>query len=114
MRRWRPISCLLPTRSKSTIRTASRCRGDCTTAAASCCASSESSYDPTDASAAYHFIESKLKHNEYVTGLIHIDESRGTEFHKLNKTSSVPLNRIPYEKLSPGSAALGKLMGRYR
>lgn len=72
------------------------------------------SYDPTDASEAYHFIESKLKHNEYVTGLIHIDESRGTEFHKLNKTSSVPLNRIPYEKLSPGSAALGKLMGRYR
>jgi hypothetical protein len=24
------------------------------------------------------------------------------------------LNRIPYEKLSPGSAALEKLLGRYR
>jgi 2-oxoglutarate ferredoxin oxidoreductase subunit beta len=73
-----------------------------------------SSYDPTNASAAYDFIEDKLKQNEYVTGLIHIDESATTEFHTLNKTTAVPLNRIPYEKLSPGSAALDKLMGRYR
>ena len=34
------------------------------------------SYDPTDRSAAYGFIEAKLKQNEYVTGLIHIDEIR--------------------------------------
>jgi 2-oxoglutarate/2-oxoacid ferredoxin oxidoreductase subunit beta len=72
------------------------------------------SYDPTDRSAAYGFIEAKLKHNEYVTGLIHIDESGSTEFHTLNKSSAVPLNQIPYEKLSPGSAALEKLLGRYR
>ena len=37
-----------------------------------------------------------------------------TNFTHLNKTSAVPLNRIPYEKLSPGSAALEKLLGRYR
>ncbi|MDP9014613.1 MAG: 2-oxoacid:ferredoxin oxidoreductase subunit beta [Pseudomonadota bacterium] len=72
------------------------------------------SYDPTDRAAATSYIEGKLRQNEYVTGLIHIDESGGTEFHTLNKTSSVPLNRIPYQKLSPGSAALQKLMGRYR
>src|ERR1700728_2326220 len=72
------------------------------------------SYDPTDRSAAYGFIEAKLKQNEYVTGLIHIDESGSTEFHTLNKSSAVPLNRIPYEKLSPGKAALDKLLGRYR
>ena len=72
------------------------------------------SYDPTDRSAAYAFIEGKLKQNEYVTGLIHIDESGTTEFHTLNKSSAVPLNRIPYEKLSPGGAALEKLLGRYR
>jgi 2-oxoglutarate/2-oxoacid ferredoxin oxidoreductase subunit beta len=72
------------------------------------------SYDPTDRSAAYGFIEEKLKKNEYVTGLIHINEDVSHEFHNLNKTSSVPLNRIPYEKLSPGSAALEKLLGRYR
>ncbi|HMK85697.1 MAG TPA: 2-oxoacid:ferredoxin oxidoreductase subunit beta [Steroidobacteraceae bacterium] len=72
------------------------------------------SYDPTDRSAAYYFIEQKLKQNEYVTGLIHIDESGSTEFHALNKTSKVPLNRIPYETLSPGSARLEKLLERYR
>jgi 2-oxoglutarate ferredoxin oxidoreductase subunit beta len=72
------------------------------------------SYDPTDAAAAYNFIEGKLKQNEYVTGLIHINEAGSTEFHAGNNTSAVPLNRIPYEKLSPGRAALEKLMGRYR
>ena len=101
-------------RSRSIIRSASRYRCSCTTAAAWCCASSDASYDPTDRSAAYTFIEGKLKHKEYVTGLIHIDESSTTEFHTLNKSSPAPLNRIPYEKLSPGSAALDKLMGRYR
>ncbi len=37
-----------------------------------------------------------------------------TEFHNLNHTAEAPLNSIPFEKLSPGRAALDKLMGRYR
>ena len=65
-------------------------------------------------SAAYNYIETKLKHNEYVTGLIHIDEKDSTEFHNLNHTAAAPLNSIPYEKLAPGRAALDKLMARYR
>lgn len=72
------------------------------------------SYDPTDRSAAYAYIESKLKHHEYVTGLIHINENSATEFHSLNHTAKTPLNSIPFEKLNPGRAALDKLMGRYR
>jgi 2-oxoglutarate/2-oxoacid ferredoxin oxidoreductase subunit beta len=72
------------------------------------------SYDPRDRSAAYAFIEAKLKNQEYVTGLIHIEESGSTEFHTLNQTVATPLNQIPPEKLIPGSAALAKLMGRYR
>jgi 2-oxoglutarate/2-oxoacid ferredoxin oxidoreductase subunit beta len=71
-------------------------------------------YDPTDRAAAYDFIEGKLKQNEYVTGLIHIEESGETEFHTLNRSTATPLNRLPYDKLSPGRAALGKLMERYR
>jgi len=71
-------------------------------------------YDPKDRTAAYNYIENKLKQNEYVTGLIHIDDADGTEFHKLNQTSQLPLNSIPFEKLSPGKAALEKLMNRYR
>ena len=72
------------------------------------------SYDATDRTAAYSFIENKIKQHEYVTGLIHIDETGSSEFHTLNKTSITPLSHIPYEKLSPGSGALDKLMGRYR
>ncbi len=74
----------------------------------------DANYDPTDRSAAYHFIETKMKNREYVTGLIHIDESSTTEFHTLNKTSKTPLNRLPYEKLGPGSAMLEKLQARWR
>jgi len=74
----------------------------------------DASYDPTDRSAAYHFVETKIANHEYVTGLIHIDESSTTEFHTLNKTSKVPLNRLPFEKLSPGNAALEKLQARWR
>jgi len=72
------------------------------------------SYDPTDRSAAYAYIEAKLKKHEYVTGLIHIDENSTTEFHTLNHSATLPLNSIPFEKLTPGSAALDKLMNRYR
>jgi 2-oxoglutarate ferredoxin oxidoreductase subunit beta len=71
-------------------------------------------YDPGDRAAAYSYIEKKLKQNEYVTGLIHLDKSDSTEFHNLNQTSRTPLNSIPFEKLSPGAAELEKLMGRYR
>ncbi|HLW22940.1 MAG TPA: 2-oxoacid:ferredoxin oxidoreductase subunit beta [Steroidobacteraceae bacterium] len=74
----------------------------------------DANYDPTDRGAAYAYIEGKLKHNEYVTGLIHINESSSTEFHTVNRTSQTPLNRVPFERLTPGSAALEKLMARYR
>jgi len=72
------------------------------------------SYDPSDRTAAYSYIEKRLRQNEYVTGLIHIDESDSTELHNLNQTSKTPLNSIPFEKLNPGAAALDKLMARYR
>jgi 2-oxoglutarate/2-oxoacid ferredoxin oxidoreductase subunit beta len=72
------------------------------------------SYDPRDRVAASAYVEAKLAGNEYVTGLIHINENAGNEFHQLNHTAAMPLNRIPYEKLVPGRAALDKLMARYR
>jgi 2-oxoglutarate ferredoxin oxidoreductase subunit beta len=71
-------------------------------------------YDPSDRTAAYNYIENKLKQNEYVTGLIHIDANDQTELHNLNKTPQTPLNAIPFSRLSPGAAALDKLMARYR
>jgi 2-oxoglutarate/2-oxoacid ferredoxin oxidoreductase subunit beta len=74
----------------------------------------DSSYDPSDRAAAYNYIEGKLKEGEYVTGLIHVGEGSASELHAVNRTAATPLNQLPYERLSPGAAALGKLMTRYR
>jgi 2-oxoglutarate/2-oxoacid ferredoxin oxidoreductase subunit beta len=71
-------------------------------------------HDPTDRSAAYAYVEERLRRGEHVTGLIHVDEHSTNEFHDVNQTSDTPLNRLPYEKLSPGAATLAKLMARYR
>jgi 2-oxoglutarate ferredoxin oxidoreductase subunit beta len=71
-------------------------------------------YDPSDRTAAYGYIERKLKDGEYVTGLIHAGDGSASELHAANRTSATPLNRLPFERLSPGSTALAKLMARYR
>ncbi len=71
-------------------------------------------YDPSDRAAAYSYIERKLKDGEYVTGLIHAGDGSASELHAVNQTAATPLNRLPYERLTPGAAALGKLMARYR
>jgi len=72
------------------------------------------SYDPSDRGKAYDYIADKLKGGEYVTGLIHVRDGSVSELHAANKTASLPLNKIPYERLSPGAPALAKLMSRYR
>jgi 2-oxoglutarate/2-oxoacid ferredoxin oxidoreductase subunit beta len=74
----------------------------------------DGSHDPADRSLAYAYVEERLKRGEHVTGLIHINENSSNEFHDVNRTSATPLNRLPYETLSPGSATLTKLMSRYR
>ena len=55
----------------------------------------------------------KQSQGEYVTGLIYIDE-HSPEFHSVNATSSVPLNQLPYEKLTPGNGSMSKILSRYR
>jgi 2-oxoglutarate ferredoxin oxidoreductase subunit beta len=71
-------------------------------------------YDPTDRTAAYHYVDEKLRQNEHVTGLIYVDPSGGSEMHAANDSSATPMNQLPYSRLSPGSATLGKIMSRYR
>jgi 2-oxoglutarate/2-oxoacid ferredoxin oxidoreductase subunit beta len=70
-------------------------------------------YDPTNRDKAFSYLREKLALGEYVTGLIHIDET-SPEFHSVNVTSTVPLNQLPYEKLTPGNKAMEKILGRYR
>jgi 2-oxoglutarate ferredoxin oxidoreductase subunit beta len=70
-------------------------------------------YDPTDRAAASAYIQEHMKQGEYLTGLLHMEPSQ-REFHELNGTPDDPLNSVPYEKLSPGSKGLDKILGRYR
>jgi hypothetical protein len=54
-----------------------------------------------------------MKAGEYLTGLLYV-EANEREFHDLNNTPETALNKVPYEKLSPGSKALEKILARYR
>ena len=73
----------------------------------------QAGYDPTDRGAASASIQEHMKQGEYLTGLLHVEPSQG-EFHELNGTPEEPLNSVPYEKLSPGSKGLDKILSRYR
>ena len=70
-------------------------------------------YDPTDRSAALARIVEKQKQNEYLTGLLYINPEQ-PEFHELNGSSDVPMNRLPYAVLNPGAATLARTLARYR
>ncbi len=73
----------------------------------------DSQYDPQNKQAALSSINEKMAQGEFLTGLLYIDESSPT-FHELNGTTSTPLNEVPFEKLSPGSATLEKILSRYK
>ncbi|HTC52759.1 MAG TPA: 2-oxoacid:ferredoxin oxidoreductase subunit beta, partial [Steroidobacteraceae bacterium] len=73
----------------------------------------QADYDPTDRAAASLYIQEHMKKGEYLTGLLHVEPSQG-EFHELNGTPDEPLNSVPYEKLSPGSKGLEKILSRFR
>jgi 2-oxoglutarate ferredoxin oxidoreductase subunit beta len=71
------------------------------------------SYDPTHRGQAFNYLRDKLAQNEYVTGLIYIDE-KSPEFHEVNGTTVTPVNQLPYAKLTPGAKGLEKILSRYR
>jgi 2-oxoglutarate/2-oxoacid ferredoxin oxidoreductase subunit beta len=73
----------------------------------------DASYDPTDRTAAHTQIQERMKAGEYLTGLLYV-ETAEKEFHDLNGTPDTALNKVPYEKLSPGSKGLEKILARYR
>jgi len=73
----------------------------------------DASYDPTHRGKAVEYIREKLRQNEYVTGLIYINE-QSADMHDVNRSPKAALNSMPYEKLTPGSKGLEKIMTRYR
>jgi hypothetical protein len=51
--------------------------------------------------------------NEYVTGLIYVDQSR-RDFHAQHATADEALNAVPYSRLCPGSAKLDRILASFR
>jgi 2-oxoglutarate ferredoxin oxidoreductase subunit beta len=70
-------------------------------------------YNPSNRGAAIEYIRDRQRGGELVTGLLYIDESQ-PDLHEVNGTVSVPLSRLPYEQLCPGSDALLALQKRFR
>ena len=67
-------------------------------------------YDPTDRNAAVALLEEAHAKQEFITGLLYINQTRQTlpEIHNLPRT---PLADLPVEKLRPAKEALDKIMG---
>ena len=70
-------------------------------------------YDPRDAAKVSAYLQEHQGNGEVPTGLLYLDEDR-RDMHEMNATPDVPLARLPYEKLCPGSAALSRLQEDYR
>ena len=71
-------------------------------------------YNPTDRVGAAAHIQERMKDGEYLTGLLFVEPDAEREFHDINATPDEALNSLPYEKLSPGSKGLEKILARYR
>lgn len=74
----------------------------------------DAAYDPRDRVRASSQIQERLKHGEYLTGLLYLDEGVQGDFHEVNGTPELPLNSLPYELLAPGSQGLAEILQDYR
>jgi 2-oxoglutarate ferredoxin oxidoreductase subunit beta len=70
-------------------------------------------YDPTHRGKAFEYLRTKLRQGEHVTGLIFLSPGHDPDMHEMLKTSDLPLNQQPYEKLHPGAAGLASILKRY-
>ena len=70
-------------------------------------------YDPTNRGKASAHIQDRMKDGEYLTGLLFVEPGE-QDFHAINGTPDEALNTVPYEKLTPGSKGLEKILSRYR
>ena len=70
-------------------------------------------YDPRDRTKVFAYLQEHVAKGCVPTGLLYIDETAG-EVHDLANTTEVPLTRLPFETLCPGSAALNRLQEEFR
>ena len=67
-------------------------------------------YDPTNKLAAFRILEEARAKQEFITGLIYVNEQERPHLHELLKSVDMPLAHLPEEKLRPSRAALAKVM----
>ncbi len=70
-------------------------------------------YDPHDRQKVEEYIRERHTRGEIVTGLLYVDET-ALDVHEMNHTPAEGLNRVAYEKLCPGAAALAELQEDFR
>jgi 2-oxoglutarate ferredoxin oxidoreductase subunit beta len=70
-------------------------------------------YDPYDRQKVEEYIRDRRSRGEIATGLLYVDEE-ALDVHELNNTPRHGLNKVPYEKLCPGSAALKTMQESFR
>jgi 2-oxoglutarate ferredoxin oxidoreductase subunit beta len=70
-------------------------------------------YDPTDRAKVTEFLDDHQASGEVVTGLLYLDES-SADMHELSNSTEVPMSRIPFETLCPGSKVLEEFQEDYR
>ena len=70
-------------------------------------------YDPTDRMAVESYVREHQSTGEVVTGLLYLDETKPS-MHQVNHTPPSALNRLTFDAVCPGSAALAELMADFR
>jgi 2-oxoglutarate/2-oxoacid ferredoxin oxidoreductase subunit beta len=70
----------------------------------------DSGYDPTDRFAALQVLEQAHQEQEFITGLIYVDEGRQS-LPEVEQLPDTPLARLGIDKLRPGRDALAKVLG---
>ncbi len=72
----------------------------------------DSSHDPTDRFAAMRLLEEAHQKQEFITGLIYVNEGRPT-LPELERLPEEPLARLPEERVRPSREALAKAIAEY-
>ncbi|HEX6798446.1 MAG TPA: 2-oxoacid:ferredoxin oxidoreductase subunit beta [Ktedonobacterales bacterium] len=68
-------------------------------------------YDPTDRYAAMKLLEEAHQKQEFITGLIYLDEKR-PDLPELERLPATPLVELPTQRLRPGKDVLDRLMAK--
>jgi len=70
-------------------------------------------YDPADREGVHAKLQDLQARGEVPTGLLYLNP-KSSDMHEMSATTEVPLSKVPYEKLCPGSAKLAALQEAYR